>query len=134
MSVAIYPVLESEIAGLEPHLIVGGKALARNVEALEALAKLLNVLPLMHFYSTNADEVSEMMGLEEGEAPDFPIEEEWFNPAEALSTVRMLSIHIRSSPEGLEDPEWVLDDLDAIESTLFAAKQRGIRFHFAMDI
>ena len=134
MSVAVYPVLESEIAGLEPHLTVSGKALARNVEELEALARSLNVLSLMHFYSTNADEVAEMMGLEEGETPDFPVEEEWFSPAEALSTVRVLRVHIRSSPAGLEDPEWILDDLEAIESALVAAEQHGIRFHFAMDL
>lgn len=130
----VYPVLEADIPGLEPGLSVSGRALSRELETLETLADLLHIPPLMQFFSTNADEVAGLMGLEEGDVPSFPVKEEWFDCTKGLVTVRRLQSHIHANPDAVEQAEWVLDDLSAVECALVAAEQCGIRFHFTIDI
>lgn len=139
MSVAIYPVLEREIPGLQPELTVSGKALSWRIEALDALAQELGLPALLSFFSTNEAEVRDMMGLAEEESLTFEVAEEWFNPSEALITVRGLRDYIRQNPETIPNEsgnsaEAVMGDLNDIETVLTAAEQHRVRFHFAMDI
>ncbi len=139
MSVAIYPVLETEISGFQAELTVSGKALSWRIEALETLAQELGLSTLMSFFSTDESEVGDMIGLEEGEALDFEVSEDWFNPTEALKTVRGVREYIRRNPGRLPDEsgqsaEAVVGDLNDIETVLITAEQHGVRFHFAMDI
>ena len=134
MSVAVYPVFETDIPGIEPHLVVGGKGIGGNVEVLEALAQALEIASLMQFFSVSADEVAETMGLEEGELPDFEVIEEWFDPASALATTRTLRDYVRAHPESVENADWVIEDFDEAAAALILARENGVRFHFAMDI
>ena len=134
MSVAVYPIFETDIPGIEPHLVVGGKGIGGNVEVLEALARSLEVAPLMQFFGVSADEVAETMGLEEGELPDFEVTEEWFDPVSALATTRTLRDYVRAHPESVENADWVIEDFDEVAAALILARENGVRFHFAMDI
>ena len=134
MSVAVYPVFQTDVPEIEPHMMVGGKGIGGNVEALEALAQSLEVSSLMQFFSITADEVAESMELEEGELPDFEVVEEWFDPATAILTVDALRDYVHSHPETVENADWVIEDLDAVTAALTVAQENGVRFHFAMDI
>ena len=130
----VYPVFETDIPGAQPHLSVSGRALSDELETLEKLTEAIHIPSLMHFFSTSAEEVAGLMGLEEGEMPRFPVEEEWFSPSEALLSVRALRTHLHSSRDEMKNSKWILADLDAIEETLITAEHHGIRFHFAIDI
>ena len=134
MSVAVYPVFETDIPGVEPHLMVSGKGIGGNVEALEALAQFLETPSLMQFFSVSADEVAGAMGLGEGDLPDFEVVEEWFSSKDALATVCTLRDYVHSRPETVENADWVVEDLDAVAAALITAAENSVRFHFAMDI
>ena len=62
MAASLYIVVEGEDPGFD--IFVNGHALARNEDALEALAERLRVSPLLEFFS--ADENSMALLLEQG--------------------------------------------------------------------
>jgi hypothetical protein len=71
MSTALYVVREDG----EFESDIDGKALNDSVELLDGLAPQLGVTPLLSFFSASEDDLE-------------VIEEAWFDPSEALETVR----------------------------------------------
>jgi hypothetical protein len=124
--------LEREIPGLEDDL--GGKALARCQLPLDTRARRLGLKPLSDFHSMDAEEAAELMaefGPPEGLDIGLP-EEEWFEAADGLETVRGLLACYRDNPRALrrlECPEALLDDLVEAEKILVEARHHGVRFH-----
>ena len=123
----------------EVFLDVSGKAIADVDEALlERLAEQANVMPLMSFFSIPEGEWDEYLDevedlLEDGEVFD-PSEVTWFSAAEGLKTVSGLMAMIEKDPDVLDDPEAVLDDLQAMARVLLHLSEREISWHLAIDI
>ena len=61
-------------------------------------------------------------------------EEEWFDAADALPTVRRLLESLADPPVGLGQIERVRADLAAMEAMLVAADAAGVRFHIATGL
>jgi hypothetical protein len=134
MAASLYIVVEGEDPGFD--IFVNGQALARNEDALEAMAGRLNVNPLLEFFS--ADENSMALLLEQGAGdPDWARhlpQPQWFNAAEGLVTVRALIHFLTDDPAALgsETPP-VLLELREYERVLSKTAQRGLRWHLAVS-
>jgi hypothetical protein len=77
------------------------------------------VTPLLSFFSASEDDLE-------------VIEEAWFDPSEALETVRAYLAAVESgSVVGVA--EGVEDDLSDLESILVDAEHSETRFHLAID-
>ena len=134
MAASLYIVVEGEDPGFD--IFVNGHALARNEDALERLARRLNVNPLLDFFS--ADENSMALLLEQGAgnpewAQHLP-QPQWFAAAQGLATVRALLDFFQSSPTALgSETAAVISELSEYESVLRKADQRALRWHLAVS-
>jgi hypothetical protein len=123
---ALYIVLEHEIPGFDTY--VNGHTLSRMERQLATVAERCAVQPLMEFFSTNAAEVADLLGVEETGDLEIP-EEQWYPPAEGLRTVQALLREVENSPE-IADAK---ADLLEFEGVLQQAQEKGIRWHLAVD-
>ena len=131
MSAALYIVLERNEPGLDTY--VDGKALSRAESALAALAKSLQVTPLMSFFSINPEDLlAEVEGLG-AEVPDDAPPEQWFSAADGLATVRPLLQHVDAHPNAIPSSSEVANELAGFVHLLEEAERRGIRWHLAVD-
>lgn len=132
MSVALYIVLARQIPGFDHG--VNGKALGRAGKLLDALAERAGTKPLMKFFSTSLEEMSEFAAghgvAVEGNATPFPAEQ-WFPAEEGLVTIRGLREAARI--EKIDNLEKILADLDEFERVLEFAKEHGVGWHLAVD-
>jgi hypothetical protein len=132
MSVALYIVLERLILDFDHH--VNGKALGHAGELLDALAEKAGAKPLMEFFSTSPDEISEIVGSQgvavEENAQLF-LAERWFPADEGLAVIRGLREAART--EKIDNLEKILADLDGFERVLKGAKEHGVGWHLAVD-
>jgi hypothetical protein len=132
MGVMTFITLEREIPDLEDKL--GGKALAWYQLRLDTRARRLGLKPLSDFLSMDAEQAADLMaefGPAEGQDVGLP-EEEWFDAADGLETVRGLLSYFHDNPRALqrvECPEALLDDLVEAEKILVEARHHGVRFH-----
>ena len=132
MSASLYIVVEGEDPGYD--IFVNGRALARNEEALDRLAALLQVAPLLSFFS--ADENSMALLLEQGSgdpewARHLP-QPQWFAPADGLVTVRRLIDFLTTTPAAIGSETLpVLLELKEYEQVLQKTEDYGLRWHLA---
>ena len=127
MGVAFFVVLERKIDGLDT--MMDGKALARHIEFLDALANELRVRPLSEFVSVNPDEMHDFLEDEGMDTADVEIPPvKYFSANEGLATVRA----ILTSPRLLEHA--AVNDLKECERILCAAGRCDVRWHFEIDI
>jgi hypothetical protein len=132
MAASLYIVVEGEDPGFD--IFVNGHALARNEEALERLAKSLEVCPLLEFFS--ADENSMALLLEQGAGdPDWVTnlpQPQWFDAGEGLKTVNALLEFVRSTPVSLGSETMPVErELLEYERVLLKTKEKGLRWHLA---
>jgi hypothetical protein len=134
MAASLYIVVEGEDPGFD--IFVNGQALARNEDALEALATRLKVSPLLEFFS--ADENSMALLLEQGAgnpewARHLP-QPQWFNPKDGLATTHALIDFLSDSPAALgSETQPVLLELREYERVLTKTYQHGLRWHVAVS-
>jgi hypothetical protein len=133
MGVALYVVLEREVAGFDASSVCG-KFLAKAQSRLDGIARRHGLTPLTDLISTNPEEATALLGGEGGvpEGVELPAEQ-WFDPAEGPRAVRGLLDHIRAEPSAVPNSRRVVADLEATEQVLAAAAVQGIRFHLAVD-
>jgi hypothetical protein len=112
-----------------------GRSLIFFQHELDELARRLELESLTGFVSAVPERVAEYLR-EQGLDPEkFPVpEEEWFDAAEGLATVRGLAAHLHATPKSVTDPVRVLRDLDAVEQVLVLAAAAGVRFHLASQL
>lgn len=132
MSAALYIVLERPIKGFDH--FVNGKALARTVELLDALAEKSGTNPLMKFWSADPGELSKIaegLGVTvKNNAKPLP-SEQWFSAAEGLMTIP--GLRAAASAEKFPNLEKVFADLDEFERVLSKANEHGVGWHLAVD-
>jgi hypothetical protein len=133
MSVALYVVTEKGLPGFDASSVCG-KALETAQNQLDALAKQLGLTPLTDFISVDPEEAADFL---EGEGIDDVIipAEQWYDADDGLKTVQGLLAALREEPGRLKKvkTERVVEDLDAIEKMLLAARKLRVRFHLAVD-
>jgi hypothetical protein len=126
--------VEGEDPGFD--IFVNGHALARNEDALEQLARRLEVRSLLDFFS--ADENSMALLLEQGAGnPDWAQhlpQPQWFDGGDGLRTVRAFTDFLAGNPAALgsETPP-VLAELREYERVLLKTAQYGLRWHVAVS-
>jgi hypothetical protein len=132
MSAALYIVLEDADPGFDTY--VDGKALSNAETELHALANRLGVTPLMEFFSMDPEDMlAEAEAFNTGVTADEVPAEQWF-PAEAgLKTVQALLGHLDANPEAIAATPSVANELAGFQEVLEQARERGIRWHLAVD-
>ena len=130
----MYIVVEGEDPGYD--IFVNGQALARNEDALERLARRLNVTPLLDFFS--ADENSMALLLEQGAGnPDWAMHlphPQWFTPEDGLKTVTALIRFFEDAPTALgSETHAVQQELREYETVLAKTVRFGLRWHLAVS-
>jgi hypothetical protein len=135
MGAGWYVALENEIAGVDGRLPHHGKALLFAQHHLEEMARAADLPPLKSFFSSNPAAVAAYL-LDQGiaAAEDELAAEEWFDPADALPTIRLLIDGLNDPPVGLGQVERVRGDLSAMAGILAATAERGVRFHIATGL
>jgi hypothetical protein len=131
MGVILFIDLEREVPNLKDNL--GGKAWARVDLELNELAEHLGLTPIESLTSCSQEQFAELMG----DSPHVDVtdyEEEWFDAAEGLQTVKGLFEHVMGRKDLLdrwEFPEYILEDMQEAMKILRAAVAAGVRFHFS---
>jgi hypothetical protein len=135
MGAGWYVALEREVPEMSGALPHTGKALLFAQHHLEEMARAAGLPPLKAFFSSDPMAVAAYL-LEQGIAADADelAAEEWFDPADALPTVRQLIEDLNNPPVGLGQVERVRADLIAMTGILAAAAERGVRFHIATGL
>lgn len=112
-----------------PH---NGKALLFAQYHLEEFARELGVAPLKDFFSGDPAQVAEYFRGQGLDPDNFDLpDEQWFDPADALLTVRALLAKLDDDPGPIQSVEKVRADLRDILDALLAADATGERFHIA---
>ena len=130
----MYIVVEGEDPGFD--IFVNGRALARNEDALEKLARKLGIKPMLEFFS--ADENSMALLLEEGAgnpewAKTLP-PPQWFAPEDGLISICTLLDFLREHPMALgSETSAVLKEIEEFERVLRKAAQRHLRWQLAVS-
>lgn len=134
MPASLYIVVEGDDPGYD--IFVNGHALARNEDALEQLARRLQVRSLLDFFS--ADENSMALLLEQGAgnpewAHHLP-QPQWFDGTDGLKTVRAFLDFLAGNPAALgSETQLVLGELREYERVLSKTSQFGLRWHIAVS-
>lgn len=131
MGDAIFIALEHEIPDFDAN--VTATALAQSVDALVDVADQLDVRPLADFFSQSEEDMAAFMDSDEMELDDevdVP-EEQWFDAAEGLNTIRSMIDYFAEHPQEAEAA--VVADLKAFEKVLAQADERHIRWHLEVE-
>lgn len=130
----MYIVVEGDDPGYDT--FVNGRALARNEDALERLARSLGVRPLIDFFS--ADENSMALLIEEGAGDPGLLNKlpppQWFAARDGLDCVLALLEHLHREPGDLgSDGELVREELEEYATVLRKAADRELRWHLSVS-
>lgn len=130
----MYIVVEGEDPGFD--IFVNGRALARNEDALEKLARKLGIKPMLEFFS--ADENSMALLLEEGAgnpewAKTLP-PPQWFAPEDGLISICTLLDFLREHPMALgSETVAVVKEIEEFERVLRKTAHRHLRWQLAVS-
>lgn len=125
MGAALYIALEKNLSGVDT--LIDGKMLSKAEKHLAEAAKRLGVRPLMEFFSTSADEVSNLLGAD-ATGLEIPAPQ-WFSAEEGLQTIDALLNEVDSSPQ----LRAAKDDLLDFQRVLREAQKQGVKWHLAID-
>jgi hypothetical protein len=135
MGAGWYVALEREVAGVGGELPHHGKALLFAQHHLEEIARELDLPPLKAFFSSDPTAVAAYLHEQGIEAdPEGLAAEEWYDPADALPTVRALEERLHDPPVGMGQVEKVRADLAALAVILASAAELGVSFHIATGL
>lgn len=125
-------VLQRQIAGLDPD--VNSHAIAESEPILERLARRLNVVPLMEFYSQDPVEAVELMLGHPVDTNQFELPERtWYSSLQGLETIQTLRDHLQLHPAGIPDPMGVLAELTQWRDVLTRAAQENVPWHLGVE-
>lgn len=126
-------VLQQEVAGAEAD--AGGKALLYYHRQIDELADQLELIAPSRFFSRSPGDIAEYLRSQgfERSLDELP-EEEWFDPADGLRSIRGLLEALRSTPAAAPEPQRIIADLEEIERALVLAEEQGVRFHLGREL
>lgn len=134
MPASLYIVIEGEDPGFDT--FVNGRALARNEDVLEKLARQLGSAHLLDFFSADADS----MALLEQEGYKLPTSAkalppaQWFSAQDGVAAVTALHKHLESHAGSLgEDTAAAIRELEEYITVLEKAAARSLRWHLAVS-
>jgi hypothetical protein len=122
MGTAYYIVLEKEIEGL--NTMMDGKGVGCNIVVLDNAASELGVRPLSMFLSMDKAVIVDILG-DDAEGMEIPPLQQ-FAARDGLATVRALLPRPEAQP--------AIHDLRECERILTAAAERGVGWHFQIDV
>ena len=125
-------VLQRQIPGVDPN--VNSEAISESEPILERLARRLNVVPLMEFYSQDPVEAVELMlghPVPPGQI-ELP-ERTWYSSTQGLETIHTLREHLQMHPAGIPDPMGVLAELTEWRAVLTRASQENVPWHLGVE-
>ena len=130
----MYIVVEGEDPGFDT--FVNGRALARNEDAVERMARRLGVRPLIDFFS--ADQNSMALLVEEGAGDAALLDKlpppQWYAGLEGLASVGPLLQAMQAEPQQLgTDGLLLCEELEEFNTVLQKAADRGLRWHLAVS-
>ncbi len=130
----MYIVVEGEDPGFD--IFVNGRALARNEDALEQLARKLGIKPMLEFFS--ADENSMALLLEEGAGnPDWAKTlppPQWFAPEDGLISICTLLDFLHEHPMAIgTETAAVIKEIEEFERVLRKTANRHLRWQLAVS-
>ncbi|HEX4590072.1 MAG TPA: hypothetical protein VH120_09100 [Gemmataceae bacterium] len=136
MGAGWYVALERELPGVGGVLPNNGKALLFAQHHLEEIARRrFGIPPLKTFFSSDPAAVASYLAEQGIEAdPDELADEAWYDPMDALPTVRRLLESLSDPPVGLGQVERVRADLAAMAEILEQAADACVRFHIATGL
>ena len=109
-----------------------GKALARESDKLDSVARRRNVNPITSLLSENPATVIEQLKADGFDSSKMRVPpEQWYAAAEGLKTTRALSEYVGANLNDFKQPNPILRDLKAAEALLVEAEAAGVRFHFS---
>lgn len=136
MSLAYYVTLEDKESDID--ILMDGKALAHDEDAVIRLCEQLDIPSIFDFYVTDSEMIKEILDEDEisnDNYDDFSIDEDWFEAYEGLDIVNSLITYLENNEvNDLNDPEGVLLDLNELKRILYEADQEQIRWRLQMDI
>jgi len=135
MGAGWYIAREHEIRGQPGVLPNAGRALTFAQHHFDEIARSLGLPPLKEFFSSDPASVAAYLrehGVDKN--ADELADEEWYDPAEILPTVRAIQERLRNPPVGLGQIEKVRADLAAMVEILSEAANQGIRVHIATGL
>ena len=133
MSLGIYPVFDPDLEGTRFEM--SGESLAENFEALDKIARSAKLTPLTAFadnrpipedFDGDPDELDEVMG----ECT------EWFDSTLGQVSMQRLADYFKANQKAakrLEDPSWVVTELEELARVLGAAAGQGVKFRLEMS-
>lgn len=126
-------VLQQELAG-EVNA-ESGKSLLYYHRQIDELAEQLELIALSRFFSRSPADVAEYLRNQgfERNIDELP-EEEWFDPADGLHTVRGLLEHLRLTPSAAPQSDKIIADLEEIERALIVAEAGAVPFHLGREL
>lgn len=130
----MYIVVEGEDPGFDT--FVNGRALARNEDALEKLARSIGTKPLIDFFS--ADQNSMALLIEEGAGDPHLMDKlpppQWFDPEDGLTSVEVLLKRLLDEPAELgSESELIREELEEYATVLRKTVKRRLRWHLAVS-
>jgi hypothetical protein len=135
MGAGWYIAREREIPGQSGILPNAGRALTFAQHHFDEIARSLGLPALKEFFSSDPASVAAYLrehGVDKN--ADELADEEWYDPAEILPTVRAIQERLHDPPVGLGQIEKVRADLAAMVEILSEAAKKGIRVHIATGL
>lgn len=134
MAASMYIVVEGEDPGYD--IFVNGRALARNEDALEKLARSISARPLIEFFS--ADQNSMALLIEEGAGDPRLLNRlpppQWFSAEDGLASVVALLEAMHRDPAQLgSDGELIREELEGYATVLRKTVAHRLRWHLAVS-
>ena len=129
-----YVLLERELPGVEP-ATESGRALLYYQRHVDELAEQLELPLLSGFFCPERAELLAYLR-DQGVTPDdhaLP-EEDWFDAAAGLATVRGLLDRLREEPGDMPQAAKIIADLAELERVLVPAERHGVSFHLARKL
>jgi hypothetical protein len=129
-----YVLLERDLPGVEVSTD-GGRALLYFHRQIDDLAARLELPALSGFFRPDRAAVLEYLR-NQGVEPDpesLP-DEDWFDAADGLQTVRGLLAHLRDDPAAAPSADKVIADLEELERVLTPADAAGVPFRLTRKL
>lgn len=110
-----------------------GKAVAKAMDGLNALAEEIGITPFEQFMGQSMDDIGDLLGedIEMEDGSDGAAS--WFEPMEGIAVLERLIAELRIDPKRVKSAASVIEDLERYVAALRTAREHGAKWHLAID-